>query len=233
MMSFFSRAWNQFQTWISWHLVFFGLSLCFSFLIKTKLKGGKMQTNIGPETVLLASAENGQLKLATDYKGVDVNAGAYISATPDQLCAALAKLIPGDSAAEHAALAVVKGALDLAGQSSVMAIDWNSVIKDAESDLARVLTSRLVGGIVAKFAWVGAFSGPLGFFLGLFIGQAVKYGDWLGYHLGNGWLNTVEGQKYQAAGEKLNSLPPSATKEEIDAAKKEKSDRFDVLMGAA
>ena len=76
--------------------------------------GEKMEAKIGPETTLKAEALGGKLKLSTEYSGVDLDAGAYVAATPDQLCNALAKLIPGDSAAEHAALAVVKGALDLA-----------------------------------------------------------------------------------------------------------------------
>ncbi len=73
-----------------------------------------METKIGAETVVKAEGVNGKLKLSADYSGVDLDAGSYISATPEQLCNALAKIIPGDSAAEHAALAVVKGALELA-----------------------------------------------------------------------------------------------------------------------
>ncbi len=64
------------------------------------------------------------------------------------------------------------------------------------------------------------------------MGQLVKYGDWLAYYLGDSWMNTSHGQDYQKAGEALANLPSTATKEEIDAAKKAKADAFDALMGA-
>lgn len=73
-----------------------------------------METKVGPETSLKAEAKDGKIVLSTEYQGTDLNAGAYIAATPAQIVAAFGKLIPGDSAAEHAALAVVQGALDLA-----------------------------------------------------------------------------------------------------------------------
>lgn len=73
-----------------------------------------METSVGPETKLKAQGVDGKIKLSADYEGADVSAELSISATPDQICKALADLIPGDSGAEHAALAVVKGALDLA-----------------------------------------------------------------------------------------------------------------------
>jgi hypothetical protein len=73
-----------------------------------------MEQKIGPEAVLILEPLNGKLRLSIDYGGVDLDGGAYVAASPEQLCNALAKLIPGDSAAEHTALAVVKGALELA-----------------------------------------------------------------------------------------------------------------------
>lgn len=73
-----------------------------------------MEKNVGPETVLKIEGADGNLKLSADYAGADLSAGAFIQTSPAQLCAALAKLIPGDSTAEHVALSVVQGALELA-----------------------------------------------------------------------------------------------------------------------
>lgn len=112
-----------------------------------------------------------------------------------------------------------------------MPLDWNTVIKDAESEFARALTRRFIAGLVTKIPWLAGLAGPLGFFVGLVIGQLVKYGDWLAYYLGDSWMNTEHGQKYQKAGEALGNLPATATKEELDAAKKAKQDAFDRLMG--
>jgi sorbitol-specific phosphotransferase system component IIBC len=109
----------------------------------------------------------------------------------------------------------------------------DDLIKDAESALAQMLTARVVAGIVASFSWLGALSGPLGFIIGLIVGQLVKYGDWVSYHLGDGWLNSANAEAYQKVGEALDALPPTATKEEIDAAKKAKADALDKLMGAS
>lgn len=112
-------------------------------------------------------------------------------------------------------------------------MNLDALIKDAESALAKMLTARVVAGIVAKFAFLGALSGPLGFVIGLFVGQLVKFGDWLSFHLGDEWMNSAHAEDYQKAGEALDALPPTATKEEIDAAKKAKADAIDRLMGAA
>ncbi len=113
-----------------------------------------------------------------------------------------------------------------------MTIDWNGLVKDAESELARALTARVVSGIVGKFAVLGAFSGVLGFVIGLVIGQLVKYGDWLGYSLGNGWKNTQAGKDYERKGLELEELPKTATKEEVARAKKAKQDAFDQLFSS-
>lgn len=114
-----------------------------------------------------------------------------------------------------------------------MSIDWVSLIKDAESDLAKALTARVVAGVVARVPWLGSVSGPLSFLISILIGQLVKYGDWLAYHLGNAWENTEKGKVYQEAGEALDNLPPEATEEEKSAARKAKADAFDKLMGAS
>lgn len=113
-----------------------------------------------------------------------------------------------------------------------MSINWNALVKDAETDLTRALASRVAQGIVTSLPWLSAVAGPLAFVIGLIVGQLVKYGDWLAYYLGDEWMNTSHGQTYQLAGEALASLSPTATKEEIDAAKKAKSDAFDVMFGA-
>lgn len=75
-----------------------------------------MQTNVGPETVLKAQVIDGKIEFSADYVGKNLSSGAFIAATPEQICSALAGLIPGDSAAEHAALAVVKMALEAASK---------------------------------------------------------------------------------------------------------------------
>jgi hypothetical protein len=113
-----------------------------------------------------------------------------------------------------------------------MSIDWDGLIKDAESSLAKALTARVVAGIVASVPWLGAVSGPVGFIIGLAVGQLVKWGDWVTYYVGDRLMNSVHGDEYQKAGEALKNLPPTATKEEIDAAKKAKASAFDRLMGA-
>lgn len=107
----------------------------------------------------------------------------------------------------------------------------DDLISEAESALAQLLTARAVTGILAAFSWLGFLSGPLGFFVSLIVGQLVKYGDWVAFHLGNEWLDSANATAYQKTGEALASLPASATPEEINAAKKAKSDAFDVLMG--
>lgn len=113
-----------------------------------------------------------------------------------------------------------------------MAIDVNSVIRDAENSLAKILTAKAVSGLLAALPWLSFLSGPLGFFVGLLVGQLVKYGDWTAYYLGDSWMNSAHASDYQKAGEALANLPPTASKEEIDAAKKAKDDAFDALMGA-
>ena len=111
-------------------------------------------------------------------------------------------------------------------------MDLDQLIKEAENQLTKALAARVAAGLIAKLPWLAGLSGPLGFLAGLVIGQLVKYGDWLAYWLGNGWMNTRHGEEYQKAGEALASLPPDATKEQKDAAEKAKADALDALMGA-
>jgi hypothetical protein len=109
----------------------------------------------------------------------------------------------------------------------------DGLIKDAESALARMLTARVVSGLLASLPWLGFLSGPLGFVIGLLVGQLVKFGDWLSFHLGNEWMNSAHADDYQKAGEALDALPKTATEAEIEAAKKAKALALDKLMGAA
>lgn len=111
-------------------------------------------------------------------------------------------------------------------------MDFNQLVKDAESDLVHWLTAKVVSGLVSKLTWLGGLSGPLGFFISLIIGQFVKFGDWGSFALGKGWMNTVEGKEYEQAGLELNSLPADAPKEEVERAKQKKKDAFDRLMDA-
>lgn len=109
----------------------------------------------------------------------------------------------------------------------------DDLIKDAESALVQTLTTRAVSGILASISWLSFLSGPLGFIIGLIVGQLVKYGDWVSYHLGDGWLNSANANVYQKIGEDLDALPPDTPKEVVDAKKKEKADALDKLMGAS
>ena len=87
----------------------------FIWYLKLKLRGNKMAIDkqVGPEAELKIDGADGKLRISLDYAGADMSAGLFVATTPDQLCNALAKLIPGDSSAEAIALGVVKGALEL------------------------------------------------------------------------------------------------------------------------
>ncbi len=111
-------------------------------------------------------------------------------------------------------------------------MDWDALIKAAENQLAKALAARVVEGVIAKLPWLAGLSGPLGFLVGIVIGQLVKYGDWLAYLVGKGWENSAAGEKFQKAGEALENLPKDASKEEREAAEKAKADAFDDLMDA-
>jgi len=113
-----------------------------------------------------------------------------------------------------------------------MPIDWNGLVRDAESTLAKTLTTRVVSGLIIKYGWLAVVKTPLQFFIGLLIGQLVKYGDWVAYYLGDSWVNSAHGKSYEQAGLALENLPKTATQEEIDAAKKAKQDAFDRLFDA-
>lgn len=60
----------------------------------------------------------------------------------------------------------------------------------------------------------------------------MKYGDWGAYFFGDDLMNSAHGKTYQQAGEDLKNLPPTATKEEVERAKKAKAAAFELLMGA-
>ncbi len=114
-----------------------------------------------------------------------------------------------------------------------MSIDWNEIIKDAESALAKIITQRVVAGIISRVSFLSGFlAGPLGFVVGIIVGQIVKYGDLVAYHFGDDWMNSSHGQELQKTGEALAALPATATQEEIDAAKLAKANAIDALMGA-
>jgi hypothetical protein len=112
-------AWIFHQIWKLWPCWLSGFLSCAYFFINFFL-GGKMEkkVNLGPETVLDASIKEGNIRLEAAYKGSDLSAGGFVEASPEQFCNALSKLIPGDSAAEQAALAIVKGALELAAKAA-------------------------------------------------------------------------------------------------------------------
>lgn len=111
-----------------------------------------------------------------------------------------------------------------------MSIDWNSVVKNAESELTRRLVTPIVLKVVSSTA--SFWFGPLSFLIGLVVGQLVTWGDWVTFYLGDSWMNSTHGDGFQQAGEALANLPKDASKEAIDAAKKAKADAFDKLWGA-
>jgi len=114
-----------------------------------------------------------------------------------------------------------------------MAIDWNEVVSIAESSLVTALKDKAVAGLISAIPWLSFLSGPLGWLFSYLIALGVKYGDWLLYFAGDSWMNSQHAENYQKAGEALQNLPPTANKEEIDAAKKAKADALDALMGAS
>ena len=113
-----------------------------------------------------------------------------------------------------------------------MEIDFDDLIKAAENQLAKVLSARVVEGIVAKLPWLAGLSGPLGFLVGILLGQLIKYGDWMAYYLGKGWENSEAAKDFQKAGEALDSLPKDASEEERKRLEQAKIDAFDDLMDA-
>lgn len=111
-----------------------------------------------------------------------------------------------------------------------MSLDWNSLIKSAETDLAKALTAKVVAGIVASVPWLGAISGPLGFLLGILVGQMIKYGDWMSYMVLDDWKNTSEGKAYEDAAIANAQIPKGdPRKKDTEAAQKA---AFDALLGA-
>lgn len=112
-------------------------------------------------------------------------------------------------------------------------MNLDDLIKLAEGDLAQFLATKVVAGIVASLPWLGFLSGPLGWVVGILIALFIKYGDWGVYFLSDSLKNTAEGKAYEDAGLALERLPTTATKGEIDAAKKAKRDAFDALFGSS
>lgn len=70
-----------------------------------------MEKAIGSEAKLKAEVVGGKIKLSVDYDGKQVDAGMYVASDVDSLIDALAALIPGDSAVEQGAAAILKVAL--------------------------------------------------------------------------------------------------------------------------
>lgn len=70
-----------------------------------------MEKALGPEAKLTAEMVGGKIKLAVTYDGHQVDGQIAIMTDSDMLVDALAKLIPGDSAFEQAAVTVLKMAL--------------------------------------------------------------------------------------------------------------------------
>lgn len=68
--------------------------------------------HIGPEAQVDVSVANQKITIAVAYAGADLSAGLQISCTVDQLVAALAKAIPGDSTAEQMALQALRMGLN-------------------------------------------------------------------------------------------------------------------------
>jgi hypothetical protein len=75
-----------------------------------------MQTaiDVGPEAKLAFSVIDDQLQIVATYGGKQLTAGAQIAMTIDQLCEALAALIPGDSALEKGFIGSLRVGLGLA-----------------------------------------------------------------------------------------------------------------------
>ncbi len=70
-----------------------------------------MEKALGPEAKLKAEMVGGKIKLSVEYDGHQVDGGMYILSDSDMIVDALAKLIPGDSEFEKAAVLVLKMAL--------------------------------------------------------------------------------------------------------------------------
>jgi hypothetical protein len=71
----------------------------------------ELEKQLGPEGKLKLEGKDGKLKISVDYDGHQMDAGAYVAVSSDELVDKLAELIPGDSAIEQGALALLKAAL--------------------------------------------------------------------------------------------------------------------------
>lgn len=117
-------------------------------------------------------------------------------------------------------------------------MNWDELLRLAESDLVKALTNKVIEGFISKIAigklaFLVALSPFVGWGVGLLIALFVKWGDWGLYMIGDSLKNTAEGNAYEKAGLDLKNLPPTATPEEIDRAKKAKQDAFDALWGVS
>ena len=70
-----------------------------------------MEKQLGAEGKLKAEMVGGKIKLSVEYDGKQVDAAASISSDSDLLVDAICALIPGDSALEKGAAALIKAAL--------------------------------------------------------------------------------------------------------------------------
>lgn len=70
-----------------------------------------MEKQIGPEAKLKAELKGGKIALKLVYDGKLVDASVEIASDSDVLLDALLELIPGDSAIEQGAGAILKAAL--------------------------------------------------------------------------------------------------------------------------
>ena len=70
-----------------------------------------MEKQIGAEGKLVASVKDGKIRLEIQYDGKQLDGGAWVASDSDMLVDALAELIPGNSAVEQGAVAILKTAL--------------------------------------------------------------------------------------------------------------------------
>lgn len=72
------------------------------------------QIAIGKEAKLSFEIKDGKIQISTAYAGKDLAGGAFIATSPDQLCSALAELIPGDSGLEKGFIGALRMGLEMA-----------------------------------------------------------------------------------------------------------------------
>lgn len=87
------------------------------------------QLTMSKEATLKFEIKDGKIRIASLYDGKDLSAGAFIATSPEQLCSALAELIPGDSGIEKGIL----GALRMGLEAAMTTTDPNKVAAAAEA----------------------------------------------------------------------------------------------------